>query len=181
MILEVTKKQFAGHTMRFGNEEVKIGKDGKFEIKDSSLGKEIVDSFDWIFEEGKAPTPEDKAKEIDPADKETVENLYLDLEKSKDTIKRLKNQIEVLEEEKKEWQRLYKEQLQKNESYQTPIVNMSQGNKEPEGDQKSELEIKLESMAFEELKDFYKGQGGSLQGIKSKEQLIKKIVELDQK
>lgn len=174
MILEITKKQFCGQTMRFGNEDVKISKEGKFEVKDEALAKDIINSFDWIFEEGKIPTPQEKAKEIDPTDKETVENLYLDLEKAKATIKRLKSDIEVLNAEKKEWQSLYEEAVKGNQ--EPKVIQMN-----PVIEEKSEALLKLEAMTFEELKELFKMQGGSLQGIKSKEQLIKKIVETEQK
>ena len=174
MILEITKKQFCSQTMRFGNEDVKISKEGKFEVKDEALAKDIVNSFDWIFEAGKIPTPQEKAKEIDPTDKETVENLYLDLEKAKDTIKRLKKDIEVLNGEKKEWQSLYEEAVKGNQ--EPKVVQMT-----PVVEEKSEALLKLEAMTFEELKELFKMQGGSLQGIKSKEHLIKKIVETEQK
>lgn len=185
MILEITKKQFCGQTMRFGNEDVKISKEGKFEVKDETLAKDIINSFDWIFEEGKIPTPQEKAKEIDPTDKETVENLYLDLEKAKATIKRLKSDIEVLNGEKKEWQSLYEEAVKGNqepkEVSMNPVVEPEIIEPSSDVQEKAEALLKLEAMTFEELKELFKMQGGSLQGIKSKEQLIKKIVETEQK
>ena len=47
----------------------------------------MLSKYDWIYVEGKLPTAEDKAKEIDPADKETIEELYINFEKAKDEIK----------------------------------------------------------------------------------------------
>lgn len=178
MILEISKKVWCGREMRLGNTNYKFDAQGKFEVTEDKA-KELLSKYDWIYVEGKLPTAEDKAKEIDPADKETIEELYINFEKAKDEIKSKKKEIGELKEEVKLWREKCQELIDGKVNVTLPEMKLEVTAKEEGGDKT--LAEQLEEKTFEELKEIYKSMGNTLQGIKSKDQIIGKLVELDNK
>jgi len=182
MILETTKKQFSGHKVRFGSKEYTFDGKGKLNIEDEKEAKELVIKYDHLFEEGKLPITDEKGKELDPADEETLNHLNEQLKLQKEKVEDRDKKIEKLKVEVQDWKDKVNELLngEKVVKPETPEVNKEE---KEEGDvdteEEDDLKSALEEKSFDDLKAIYKESGKSLQGIKTKEQIINKLLELD--
>lgn len=185
MILETTKKQFSGHKVRFGSKEYTFDGKGKLNIEDEKEAKELVIKYDHLFEEGKLPITDEKGKELDPADEETLNHLNEQLKLQKQKVEDRDKKIEKLKLEVRDWKDKVDELLtgKKVVETETPEEAIEEGEETTEEDLEAtnteDLKATLEEKSFEDLKAIYKESGKSLQGIKTKEQIINKLLELD--
>jgi hypothetical protein len=186
MILETTKKQFSGHKVRFGSKEYTFDNKGKLNIEDEKEAKELVAKYDHLFEEGKLPITDEKGKELDPADEETLNHLNEQLKLQKQKVEDRDKKIEKLKLEVQDWKNKVDELLngEKVVEIETPEKVTEEGEETTEEEDledtnSEDLKATLEEKSFDDLKAIYKESGKSLQGIKTKEQIINKLLELD--
>lgn len=181
MILETTKKQFSGHKVRFGSKEYTFDGKGKLNIEDEKEAKELVIKYDHLFEEGKLPITDEKGKELDPADEETLNHLNEQLRLQKEKVEDRDKKIAKLKLEVQDWKNKVDELLNggKVVETETPEEEKEEGEETTEEGENADLKATLEEKSFEDLKAIYKESGKSLQGIKTKDQIINKLLELD--
>ena len=173
MKIETSNKKFAGQSMRLGNKEFTLDKDGKFEVE-KELGAELIEKYDFLFEEGKLPKVIEQ-KVSDTADLETINDLTIKIEQHKATIEKKNKEIALLKEDNKNWREIAEKAL-KGEKSET-LTSKEIEKIEPEGDFKAILGTKT----FDELKALHKDMGGSNQSLRTPEQVIEKILELEEK
>lgn len=169
MIIETARKNMYGRTIRIGSKEYTFDKKGKVKIEDETEAKKLIEGFEFLYEEGKVPITDNKGKELDPEDKETAEYLQQQLKIANNKIETQKRKIEQLKKEVEVWKEQC-DKLLKGEKIET---------KEEEKEEEKSIKDELENKTLDELKEMYKMAGGNLQGIRTKEQVIKKLLELD--
>lgn len=171
MIIESARKNLANKKVRLGNKEYVFDKDAKIEIKDEKEAKALIEGVPYLYEEGKIPVVDNKGKELDPEDKETVEYLNEQLKVVKSQLEARNKKIEQLKKEVQVWKDKCQELLDGTKS--------SKEESEEKKEDEKPLKEMLEEKTLDELKAIYKEAGGNLQGIRTKEQVINKLLELD--
>jgi len=168
MKIETSNKKFAGQSMRLGNETITFNNEGVFEVE-KELGLELIEKYDFLFEEGKLPKPKEE-KISDQADLETINDLKIKIEQHKATIDRKNKEIALLKEDNQNWRNIADNAL-KGIKVELPAE------KEVDSD---DFKAILEEKSFDELKGILTSMGGTLQGLKTSEQVIKKILALEE-
>lgn len=170
MKIETSNKKFAGQAMRLGNEEITFDKEGKFEVE-KELGVELIEKYDFLYEEGKLPKAIEE-KVSDTADLETINDLKIKIEQHKATIDKKNKEIALLKEDNQNWRDIADKAL-KGEKVDIKKVEVAV--------EEDDFKAILESKTFDELKTILVEMGGSLQGLRTSEQVIKKILALEEK
>ena len=178
MKIETSNKKFAGQAMRLGNEEITFDKEGKFEVE-KELGAELIEKYDFLFEEGKLPkTIEEKVS--DTADLETINDLKIKIEQHKATIDKKNKEIALLKEDNQNWRDIADKALKGVSELKGVNVELKAVKSEEE-DEEGDFKAILATKTFDELKSILKEMGGSLQGLRTPEQVIEKILALEEK
>ena len=184
MKIETSNKKFAGQSMRLGNETITFDNEGVFEVE-KELGLELIEKYDFLFEEGKLPKPKEE-KISDQADLETINDLKIKIEQHKATIDKKNKEIALLKEDNQNWRNIADNALKgittelKNEKGE--VIALTQGNLSETDSILNTNDFKaiLEGKSFDELKGLLTSMGGTLQGLKTPEQVIKKILALEE-